>query len=199
MTSVPNRTSVPKRFSRRGRRVLLAVTMVGGTAAGVLGTGGVAHGATTDAFGAVAMCTEVAAAVTYSPGLRTTAAKTRHATLNGVISGCSVYGDSFTDTGSLSAALSGKASFDAENWSGTFTLTYPPSAGLSPSVGSLTVTDSGGGESLSGIITSGAFLDAVVSAELVTTSHAGKGTKRSPVTSQLFTSNQPLTVSENVG
>lgn len=185
---------------RGGRNVLLAATVVwAGTAAGVLGPGGVAGAAGSDAFYAPASCSNVAAAVTYSPGLRTAKAKTRSATLNGVISGCTVFSDTFTDTGTFTADLSGDASFDAENFSGTFTITWPPSAGLSDSVGSVDVTDSGGTESFSGTVTGGAFPNSFLGLDLVTTSHAGKGTKKSPVTSQLFTSTQALTVSEDVG
>jgi hypothetical protein len=110
-----------------------------------------------------------------------------------------VFQDSFADTGTFSAALSGQASFDAENFGGTFTITWPASSGLSPSVGSVVVTDTNGTESLSGTVTSGAFTQSVLGLGLLTTSHAGKGTKKSPVTSQLFTSTQPLTVSDNVG
>src|SRR5580704_9662515 len=104
-------SSLPMRIGRRGQRVLLAATMVcGSAAAGVLGLGGVAHAATPDAFFSPASCTDVEAAVVYSPGLLTAKAKTRQATLNGVISGCSVFQDTFSDTGTFSATLSGKAS-----------------------------------------------------------------------------------------
>ena len=192
--------SLPTRIRRGGRSVLLVATMVcGTTTAGILGTGGVARAASTDGQIAVGSCTSVAASVTYSPGLRKAKAKTGKATLNDIISGCSVFSEPIDGTGTISAALSGRANYDAENFTGTFSITWPGSSGLSSSDGSPVVTDSGGTESFSGTVTSGAFPGGLLRLDLITTSHSGKGTKKSPLTSQLFTSTEALTVSQPAG
>ena len=190
-------TSPTLRIRRRGRTVLLVATMVcSTTTAGLVGTAGVAHAATPDGEFAVGSCSNVAAAVTYSPGLRRAKAKTHTATLSGLISDCSVFTNPVAGSGLISAILSGRASYDAENFTGTFSVIWPASAGLSASDGSLVVTDSGGTETFSGTVTSGAFVGGLLSLDLITTSHSGTGTRKSPVTSQLFTSTAPLTVSQ---
>ena len=176
-----------------GRRLEVLLDPLTGDAAGDVGVD-------RDHVGSLALCegdvralSLVAAAVTYSPGLRRA---THKASLNGVISSCSVFTEPVDGTGAISATLSGRASYDAENFTVTFTITWPASSGLSPSVGSLQVVDSGGTETFSVTVTSGAFPQGLLSLSLITTSHVGTGTKKSPVTSQLFTSTQPLAVSQ---
>jgi hypothetical protein len=147
----------PRNIRRGGRNVLLATTVACGTTlAGILATGGVAHAAGSHAYVVADSCTDVAVSVVYSPGLRTSKDKSRHALLSGVISRCS---DLFTGptagSGSISATLAGKASFDSENFHGTFTVTWPASCGLNPSTGTLSVADAGGAESVVGTVIDG--------------------------------------------
>jgi len=183
----PIMANLPMNVRRGGRTILLIAIMVCGTAAaGILGPGGVAHAAGTDTYFVAGSCTNVAASVTYAPGLRKAKAKAGHAALNGIISDCSDELGPFGGTGSISAVLSGKASFDAENFTGTFSVAWPASSGLVASDGTLTVTDTDGTETVSGTVTSGAFPGGLLALELTTTAHSGTGTKKSPVTSQLF-------------
>jgi hypothetical protein len=97
----------------------------------------------------------------------------------------------------FSAMLNGNSSLAAENFSGTFTIDWPASAGLNPSNGTVTVTESGGTESVNGMVTSGAFTGSPISVTLKTTANTGTGTKRHPVTAQTFVNTTPLQLTQN--
>src|SRR5207244_3470510 len=92
--------------------------------------GGVAH-AGVNGWVVTDTCTSVAGKITYSPGLRTSKLKAEHAVLTGTASGCSdIYTGGLSGTGTFTAILSGTASVNAENFSGTFTINWPAGSGF---------------------------------------------------------------------
>jgi len=183
------------RVAGRTRRTMVAAAIAGTALAGALGGGTAAHAATS---GIVVreQCTGVTGQISYQPGLLSTGTRPADAALTATTTGCS---DSFTGalagSGSFIASLKGSASRAAGNFSGTFTINWP--AALNPSNGTLTVTGSGGIESVSGTITSGALTGSPVHFAYRTTTSTGTGTKKHPVTAQAFVSTQPLQVTQN--
>ena len=194
------------------RAALLTAVTAGAAGAGLLGVGGVAQ-ASTHAAGPHAAstarpngwvvtdtCTGVAGSVSYSPGLRNTVLRKTQAVLTGTTSGCSdIFSGAESGTGTFTAVLSGTADKAAENFSGTFTINWPASSGFNPSNGSLSVTESNGLENVSGSVSSGAFVGAVISTQYVITGHKGAGTKLHPITQQTYTNTQALNLSRNEG
>jgi hypothetical protein len=185
---------------RRVRAALVTTVAAGAGLAGLIGIGaGVAH-AGVDGFVVTDSCTSVAGKITYSPGLRTNTLKAEHAVLTGTTSGCSdLFNGALAGTGTFTALLSGTASVNAENFSGTFTINWPAGSGFNPSNGTLSVTDANGVETISGTVTSGFDTGSPLALQYVTTHNTGRGTARKPVINQSFVNTQPLTLSKNTG
>jgi hypothetical protein len=181
------------------RRTMVAAAVVGAAFAGALGGGTAAHAAV-NGIVVRQQCTSVAGQISYKPGLLSTGTRTVNAALSATTSGCSdLFGGAQAGTGSLTAALTGNASLAAENFSGTFTINWPAAAGLNPSNGTLAVTESGGIESVSGTITSGALTGSPIHFAYRTTTNTGTGTKRHPVIAQAFVNTLPLQLTQNDG
>jgi hypothetical protein len=134
----------------------------------------------------------------YRPGLLRTTTRKVLTLETSITTGCS---DSFSGplpgTGTFAAALSGNVSLSSENFTGLFTIYWPQSSGFNPSNGTLTITESGGLENVTGTVTSGFDTGSALSLQYVTTGKTGKGTRRHPVTAQAFTNTTPLTLSHN--
>lgn len=191
-----------------GRRIrVAAVTALaaGAGLAGLLGTTGIAQAATAgpDAphgWVVTDTCTGLAGQITYSPGLLTSTGRKVHAVLTGTTSGCSdIFNGPESGTGTFTAILSGKASVKSENFTGTFTINWPASSGFNPANGKVSVTESGGLETISGQVASGFATGGEIASQYVITGKTGKGTKAKPVTSQTYTNTQPLNLSRNEG
>lgn len=184
--------------ARRIRAAVLSAAIVGAGLAGVLGTAGAAH-AGTDGYVTTFVCNSATGKIAYQPGLLQNTAQTTNATLSGFIAGCHGSGGPTAGlVGTLTTSMSGNASLGSENFSGSFTINWPPA--MNPSTGTLAVTDSNGTLSVSGQITGGTFTGSVIQMSYVITSQHGKGTALNPVTSQTFLSaQQPLTVLTNLG
>ncbi len=196
--NITKRTSV--------RRIRSAVVASGVGLAGLLATGGVAHASTPAVHKAPSgyvvtdSCTGFAGSVSYSPGLRTSTLRSTNAVLTGTTSGCSdIFNGPESGTGTITAVLAGKASVNSENFSGTFTINWPAGSGFNPSQGTLSVTESGGLETISGTVTSGFDTGTVLGGQYVVTGHNGAGTKKHPVTKQSYTNTQALSLSRNEG
>jgi hypothetical protein len=186
--------------ARRVRAALVTAVAAGAGLAGLLGIGGgVAH-AGVNGWVVTDTCTSVAGKITYSPGLRTSKLKAEHAVLTGTTSGCSdLYTGGLSGTGTFTAILSGTASVNAENFSGTFTINWPAGSGFNPSNGTLSVTDVNGLETISGSVTSGFDTGTAIALQYVTTHNTGRGTALKPVIAQSYVNTQPLTLARNLG
>ena len=186
--------------ARRARAALVTAVTAGAGLAGLLGIGGgVAH-AGVNGWVVTDTCTSVAGKITYSPGLRTSKLKAEHAVLTGTTSGCSdLFTGGLSGTGTFTAILSGTASVNAENFSGTFTINWPAGSGFNPSNGTLSVTDANGLETISGSVTSGFDTGSPLALQYVTTHNTGRGTALKPVIAQSYVNTQPLTLSKNTG
>jgi hypothetical protein len=186
--------------ARRVRAALVTAVAAGAGLAGLLGIGGgVAH-AGVNGWVVTDTCTSVAGKITYSPGLRTSKLKAEHAVLTGTTSGCSdLYTGGLSGTGTFTAILSGTASVNAENFSGTFTINWPAGSGFNPSNGTLSVTDVNGLETISGSVTSGFDTGTPIALQYVTTHNTGRGTALKPVIAQSYVNTQPLTLARNFG
>jgi len=183
----------------RTRRTLVTAAVAGTALAGALGVGTVAHAATNGIIVREG-CTGVTGQISYQPGLLSTKAQQVHAVLSGTTTGCSdAFSGALAGSGSFTASLTGKASAAAENFSGTFTINWPASAGLNPSNGTLTVTESNGTEVVRGTVTSGALTGSPISLSYLTTTNTGAGTKKHPITAQAFVNTQSLQLTQNNG
>ncbi len=181
------------------RRTLVAAAVAGTAFAGALGGGTAAHAAT-NGIVVREQCTGVTGQISYTPGLLSTKTRPVNAALSATTTGCSdLFAGALAGSGSFTAALTGNASLAAENFSGTFTVNWPATAGLNPSNGTLTVTESGGIESVYGTITSGAFTGEPIHFAYHTTTNKGTGTKKHPVTAQAFVNTQSLQLTQNDG
>jgi hypothetical protein len=181
------------------RNAVLSAAIAGAGLTGLLGaTAGAAHAsAQVNGFVTVLSCGAMPGTVTYSPGLLTSTAQAENATLKGYVANCNGLGGPRTGFGTINAQLSGTASVNSENFSGTFTITWPGST--VPSTGTLSVVDSNGTEQLSGSITSGPFAGGPINADYVITTSKGAGTSAKPVKSQTILNDTSLTVMENTG
>jgi hypothetical protein len=198
-------TTSPLRTRRLGAAAV-TVAASGAIAAGLLGMGGTAQASTIarhvpDGYVVVDSCTGLAGQVTYSPGLRIKVLRSvKTAVMTGTTSGCSdIFIGAINGTGTFTAVMSGKASVDAENFSGTFTINWPAGSGFNPSTGTLTVTDSSGQETISGSVTGGFDTGTALYAQYAITGKKGAGTKTHPVTSQTYTNTMSLRLSRNEG
>jgi hypothetical protein len=193
--------NVIRHFAARRLRPALVTTVAAGAGlAGLLGIGGgVAH-AGVNGYVVTDSCTSVAGKISYSPGLRTSKLKAEHAVLTGTTSGCSdLFNGALPGTGTFTAILSGTASVNAKNFSGTFTINWPAGSGFNPSNGTLSVTDANGVETISGTVTSGFDTGSPLALQYVNTHNTGRGTALKPVTAQSYVNTQSLTLSRNTG
>ena len=188
--------------ARRARLALVTTVAASAGVAGLLGMGGVARAATAAPRGFVVIdsCTGVSGKIIYSPGMVKVKKPLIHAVLTGTTSGCAdIFNGPESGTGTFTAVMSGHANLNAENFSGTFTINWPASSGFNPSNGSLTVTESGGLENVSGTVSSGFDTGTAFAMQYVTTGNKGLGTALKPVTAQTYTNTQSLTLSRNEG
>jgi hypothetical protein len=182
------------------RNAVLSAAVAGAGLAGLLGaTAGTAHASVgkADGYVTVLTCGALPGTITYTPGLLTSTAQATNATLKGYVSNCDGLGGQRAGFGTITADLSGNASVNSENFSGTFTINFPGTT--EASTGTLGVTDNNGTEQVSGTITSGAFDGDVISADYVITTSKGTGTSAKPVKSQTFINDTSLTLMENDG
>jgi len=188
--------------ARRARLALVTTVAASAGVAGLLGMGGVAHAATQAPRGFVVIdsCTGVSGKISYSPGMVKVKKPLIHAVMTGTTSGCAdIFNGPESGTGTFTAVMSGHANLNAENFSGTFTINWPASSGFNPSNGSLTVTESGGLENVSGTVSSGFDTGTAFAMQYVTTGNTGTGGPLHPVTAQTYTNTQALTLSRNEG
>jgi hypothetical protein len=191
--------SISARIEGNARRILIIAAVAGTAVAGALAGGTAAHAATNGII-VREQCTGVTGQISYQPGLLSGKAQQVHAVLSSTTTGCSdAFNGALGGSGSFTAVLTGKASLAAENFSGTFTINWPASAGLNPSNGTLTVTESNGTEHVSGTVTSGALTGSPISLAYVTTGNTGTGAKKHPVTAQTFVNTQSLQLTQNEG
>jgi hypothetical protein len=97
-----------------------------------------------------------------------------------------------TGSGSFTATVKGDARLGAQNFSGTFRISWPASAGLNSSAGRLTVTESRGVETVYGTTTAGGLPGAPVHFAYRVTASTGTGSYRHPVAAQAFVNTEPL-------
>jgi hypothetical protein len=197
---------IKRTAARRARAALVTTIAAGAGLAALLGTGGVAQARTAghphpvNGWVTIDTCTGVSGKITYSPGLRKTRLKNQSAVLTGTTSGCSdIFSGPMSGTGTLTAVLSGNASLASENFSGTFTINWPAGTGFNPSNGNLTITESGGLETVSGSVTSGFDTGTALSFQYVITGKKGSGSALHPVTAQTYTNTQSLALARNGG
>ena len=137
-------------------------------------------------------CTGFAGSVSYSPGLRTTVLRSTHAVLTGTTSGCS---DIFNGPESGTRHHHGRADRQGQRelrelqWH--VPINWPASSGFNPSQGTLSVTESGGLETISGEVAGGFDTGTVLGGQYVVTGKTGKGTKLHPVTKRAYTTPRP--------
>ena len=186
------------------RRLSLAIAATSSLLVGVAGFSGSAFAAShadtnPNGFVNVETCTSLSGSVTVTPGLRRKA-HAESAVVSGSLDGCSFEGQSQPGQGSFTAIISGAASKKAGSLSGTFTANWPASAGLNPSNGTVTITNSSAGlYTISGSVTSGALVGTTLSSGYVVTGTHGNGTKNSPVTEQNFVNTAPFNLGRNGG
>ena len=191
--------------ARRIRSAAVAAVASGAGLAGLLGMCGIAHASTAAhhlpaGYVTIDSCTGLAGKINYSPGLLTSTLRSVQAVMTGTTSGCSdLFNGPLSGTGTFTAVMSGKASVSAENFSGTFTINWPAGSGFNPSNGTLTVTESGGLETISGTVTSGFDTGTALSAQYVITGKTGRGTRLHPVTAQTYVNTQQLALARNEG
>jgi hypothetical protein len=181
------------------RAAVLSAAVAGAGTVGLLGTAGAAHASSKpDGYVTVATCGALTGNISYSPALLTSTAQNTTATLNGLVSNCNTEGQGqLSGFGTMTATMSGSASVASENFSGSLTIDWP--APLSPSTGTLYVSDSSGTEQVDGSISSGPYTGDEFGYSYVITSEKGKGTTAKPVTSQAYINDASLIVQENDG
>jgi hypothetical protein len=187
-------------ISRRVRAALVTTAIAGAGLSGVLGASA-AHASTgSDGYAVYTACTGVSGSIRINPGLHAAKARNVQEVLTGTTSGCSnIFDGALSGTGTLTAIMSGKATYKTQNLSGTFTINWPASSGYNPSNGTLSATESNGVETVSGTVTSGFETGAVVNAQYALTGHTGKPKSAKGVTAESFVNTQSLTLSENIG
>jgi hypothetical protein len=186
-------------FSRRAALVTTAVAGAG--LAGALAMGSVASASTGHADGYIVYtsCSGVSGSISISPGLHAKA-RTVQEVLTGTTSGCSnVFDGPLSGTGTLTAIMSGSATYSAQNLSGTFTINWPASSGYNPSNGNLSTTESNGVETVTGSVTSGFETGAEFTLQYVLTGHTGKPKSTKGVTAETYTNTQALNLLVNTG
>jgi hypothetical protein len=184
------------------RRVLIAAATAATAASAVLATAGAASAAPAG-FSPVISCASVAGSTSYTPGLL--AAKTRATTavLAGTVTGCqdNLAGGPLAGTGSLNATLSGVSRFGAVNETGSFVISWP--SFYNPSTGALRLSgpNADGSYTVSGQVTGGAFVGALVSTQLFITgtNKGATGAARHALTRQSWVDSAPLVISRNLG
>jgi hypothetical protein len=187
--------------ARPTRAAILSVAIASAATAGLLASGAAAHASDNQSRGLVTVttCGAIAGKVSYSPGLLTSTAQNTTATLKANVSNCTTEGDGhLASFGSITVDMTGSASLNAENFSGTFTIHWP-SPFTEASTGTLGVYDSSGTEEVSGTFTSGPYTGDELNFYYQATGRSGKGTSADPVTSQNVIDTTSLAVVANNG
>jgi hypothetical protein len=187
--------TITARLARRSTRTALALTAAGAGIAAIAGTSAPAFAS----YSPVISCTSASGSASYSPGLTPTA-KSVSETLTATLGGCSdlLQGGTLAGTGSLFASLHGTASTTSMTEQGTFVISWP--SFYNPSVGTLTVSGPVNGVyTVSGRVTSGAFVGASISTQYFPATATGAGTTASPRTAQSLINTLPLRVLRNFG
>lgn len=183
---------------RRARNALLSLAVAGSGVAAFAATESAAHAAPSG-YVTVVSCASVAGKATFTPGLLKTTARPTTGHLDASIAGCTgELAGGMSGVGTLVATLSGTPSLASENFSGTFTISWP-GGGLNPSSGNISVYDSNGTEQVYLSTTSGALVGQPTSVAFVVASQKGTGAAGHAVKSQQLINSTPLTVSENDG
>jgi hypothetical protein len=157
-------------------------------AAGALGAS--AGPAAAGGYSPVQSCTSFNGTLTNTPGITATPRATSMLLL-GNLDGCTnmLQGLPEPGAGAIVANLSGTASTSAVSERGAFTINWPASSHFNPSNGTLSVTGPVQGVyTVSGTVTSGAFVGAVVRSSYVVTTPGST----QPVTQQSFVNTTPL-------
>jgi hypothetical protein len=180
------------------RRAALAIATGAVAVAGLAATGA---GSANAAYSNVESCTGVAGLVTHSPGMLTTTARNQQSVFTGTLTGCSGINGAQSGSGTITIIASGSSSNSLMNETGTVTVNWPASSGLNPSNGKVTLSRASSTAPLSvyGSFTSGAFTGAVVSTDLLVTSHNGYGTTAHPITRQRVVNTTPFAAKVNFG
>jgi hypothetical protein len=187
-------------FSRRAALVSTAVAGLGLAGALAMGSAASASTGNPDGFAVYTSCTGVSGSISISPGLHALKPRTVQEVLTGTTSGCSnIFDGQLSGTGTLTAVMSGSATYKAQNLSGTFTINWPASSGYNPSNGTLSTSESNGVETVTGSVTSGFETGAEFALQYVITGHTGKPKSTAGVTGETYTNTQPLTLSVNTG
>jgi hypothetical protein len=187
----------------RTTRALAALSLAGALLCAAAGTAD----ARSAGFSPQDTCTGFTGKITYAPGL----GKKPHAqdvTINGTLTGCTnnASGTPQPGDGTFFAHLTGSSSCSAVALSGTFTINWPSSSGLNPTVGTVQVhgpnSDTSYGLQGSTSQTQGAWEGSALSSAYVATAHNPGGTCKNAqhkVKWQKFTNTQPLVISHNFG
>jgi hypothetical protein len=183
--------------SRHRARKALALAGIAGSAllgGGALAAPAMAH---SDGYVTVAQCTNLSANVTLGPSLANKLHKTK-GTVSGTVSGCSVDGTAVSGAGTFTINnLTGQASKTAETLTGTYVVTWPASAGLNATIGTLSINvdNQGLGNYFGYDSTAGAFPGAPLSGQYVIATQSNVNLK----TVQTIVSTTPLQIQENLG
>lgn len=189
---------------RRTASVAIATAGIAGSLIGGLALADSANAAPPvhhpNGYVTVDSCTGVSGKIAFTPGLRRVLLRQTTGILTGTTSGCSdAFTGPMTGNGSISAVLSGKASLNQENFTGTFTINWP-GGHLNPSNGTLSVHALGNHQfSVNGTVTSGADTGSVLSLGYLTTAQQGTGLLGHPVVSQSYVNTSPLSLARNIG
>lgn len=190
--------------ARRSLLAAAATTTLLAAAAGLASTANAAQHSTHNSvqprgWVVVESCTTLNGTVTINPGLKTKA-HPESAVVSGTLDGCTFEGQSQPGQGSFTAIVSGTASTSTGTLTGTFTANWPPSSGLNPSTGNVTITtNSQGVYTVTGSVTGGALPGTALSTSYVVTGTTGTGSKHNPITGQTFVNSSPLNLGRNGG
>jgi hypothetical protein len=188
-------------ISRRVRAALVTSAIAGAGLSGVLGAS-VAHASTarTDGFVTYTSCTGAPGNISINPGLHAAKARKVQEIVSSTLSGCSnIFSGAIAGTGTLTAIMSGSATYPSQNLHGTFTINWPAASGFNPSTGTLSTTESNGVETVSGTVTGGYETGAEVTLQYALTGHTGKPRSTKGVTAETFVNTQALDLLVNTG
>jgi hypothetical protein len=168
-------------------RTMLTGAVAAGALAGAF-AGGISAQAATAGVVVREQCTKITGKISYKPGLVAAGNRSAAAVLRASMNDCA----GLTGSGTFTATVKGKARLGAQNFSGTFKISWPASAGLNPSAGKLTVSESHGVTTVYGTTTSGGLPGAPVHFAYRVTASIGTGSYQHPVAAQAFVNTQPL-------
>ena len=148
-------------------------------------------------YSVVEGCSSFSGHITYTPGLLTTKLKAQTAVVSGTVSNCQDANGAQVGTGAINGVLSGKASLNSKNLSGSLVVSWP---GFNPSTVSVSLRGANQGvDTLGGTISSGAFTSGVFQTSLLAVGNTGTGTSKHPVRSQAVVNTAPVNALVNFG